>query len=171
MSEPVVSHPRTKRPSRRSLLAMALAVVASVAFVPTAAAAGPVDRPAQPGGAADPVRTDGRAALASVGGVARDRAGGAADTAEAIAAQRGISRDAAEKLLSAENANVRLANQLTTELGASSGGAYLADGDLVVTVTDAGCREGDRRWREGAPRRSWRTATPDHPAGTGGRGE
>lgn len=117
---------------------MALAVVASVAFVPTAAAAGPVDRPAQPGGAADPVRTDGRAALASVGGVARDRAGGAADTAEAIAAQRGISRDAAEKLLSAENANVRLANQLTTELGASSGGAYLADGDLVVTVTDAG---------------------------------
>ncbi|MCG5454830.1 S1 family peptidase [Micromonospora sp. PSH03] len=137
MSERVVSHPRKKRPSRRSLLAMALAVVASVAFVPTAAAAGPVDRPAQPGGAADPVRTDGRAALASGGGVARDRAGGAADMAEAIAAQRGISRDAAERLISAENANVRLANQLTTELGASSGGAYLSNGDLVVAVTDA----------------------------------
>ncbi|MEV1155122.1 S1 family peptidase [Micromonospora chokoriensis] len=57
--------------------------------------------------------------------------------AEAIAEQRGISRDAAEKLLSAENANVRLANRLTTELGASSGGAYLSNGDLVVTVTDA----------------------------------
>ncbi|MEU8391102.1 S1 family peptidase [Micromonospora sp. NPDC048842] len=134
MSEPVVSHPRTKRPSSRSLLAMALAVVASVAFVPTAAAAGPVDRPAQPGGAANPAHTDGRAALAPVGGYRADRA---ADMAEAIAEQRGISRDAAEKLLSAENANVRVANQLTTELGASSGGAYLSDGTLVVTVTDA----------------------------------
>ncbi|MBQ1017704.1 S1 family peptidase [Micromonospora sp. D93] len=117
---------------------MALAVVASVAFVPTAAAAGPVDQPARPGGAADPARTDGRAALAPAGGVAgRAQADGAADMAEAIAEQRGISRDAAEKLISAENANVRLANQLTTELGASSGGAYLSDGNLVVTVTDA----------------------------------
>ncbi|MGC5286221.1 S1 family peptidase [Micromonospora sp. DT231] len=137
MSERVVRHPRTKRPSRRILRATALAVVASVAFVPTAAAAGPADRTAQPGGAADQARTDGRAAPATVGGVATDRAGGAADMAEAIAAQRGISRAAAEKLLSAENANVRLANQLTTELGASSGGAYLSDGNLVVTVTDA----------------------------------
>ncbi|MEU8157067.1 S1 family peptidase [Micromonospora sp. NPDC048986] len=137
MSEPVVSHPRTKRPSRRSLLAMALAVVASGVFVPTAAAAGPVDRPGQPGGAADRARTDGRAALASPSSADRDRAGGAADMAAAIAGQRGISREAAEKLLSAENADVRLANQLTTELGASSGGAYLSDGNLVVTVTDA----------------------------------
>ncbi|MEV4766714.1 S1 family peptidase [Micromonospora chokoriensis] len=117
---------------------MALAVVSSVAFVPTAAAAGPIDRPARPGGASDLARTDGRAALASAGGVAAgDRGDGAADMAEAIAEQRGISRDAAEKLLSTENANVRLANQLTTELGASSGGAYLSNGDLVVTVTDA----------------------------------
>lgn len=117
---------------------MALAVVASVAFVPAAAAAGPVDQPARPGGAADPARTDGRAALAPAGGVAgRAQADGAADMAEAIAEQRGISRDAAEKLISAENANVRLANRLTTELGASSGGAYLSDGSLVVTVTDA----------------------------------
>ncbi|MFF0153695.1 S1 family peptidase [Micromonospora sp. NPDC005203] len=138
MSERVVSHPRTARPSRRSLLATALAVVASVGFVPTAAAAGPVDRQAQAGGAADPAHTEGRATLASAGGVAdRKRADGSADMAEAIAKQRGISRDAAEKLLSAENANVRLANRLTTELGASSGGAYLSNGHLVVTVTDA----------------------------------
>lgn len=117
---------------------MALAVVAPMAFLPTAAAAGPVDRPSQPGGAADLPRTDGRAALTPTGGVANSaRADEAADMAEAIAEQRGISRDAAEKLISAENAQVRLANQLTIELGASSGGAYLSDGDLVVTVTDA----------------------------------
>ncbi len=138
MSERVISRPDRKRPSRRFLLAMALVAVSSVAFVPTAAAAGPVDRPAGPRGTADPARADGRAVPASAAAVAGSgRATGAADMAEAIAAQRGISRDAAEKLLRTEDAHVRLANRLTTELGASSGGAYLSDGALVVTVTDA----------------------------------
>ncbi|MEV4832486.1 S1 family peptidase [Micromonospora sp. NPDC049257] len=139
MSERAVSYPELRRPGRRALLAVALAAVTSVAFVPTAAAAGPAgDRPARPGGGVDLSRTDGRATPASIGGVAdRGRAGGAPDMAEAIAEQRGISRAAAEKLISIENANVRLANRLTTELGASSGGAYLSDGNLVVTVTDA----------------------------------
>lgn len=103
------------------MLAAAFAIMAPVAFVPTAATAAPADKPAPSGGPA----------------VITDRAAGAADMAGAIAKERGITRDAAEKLLRAENTKVDLAAQLTTELGAKSGGAYLSGGDLVVTVTDA----------------------------------
>lgn len=103
------------------MLAAAFIVVAPVAFVPAAAAAKPADQPAPTSGAA----------------VMTGRTGGGADVAGAIAQQRGISRDAAEKLLRAENANVDLANRLTTELGAKTGGAYLSGGTVVVTVTDA----------------------------------
>lgn len=100
-------------------------VVAPIAFVPAAAAAPlpaePTDQPAPTGGTA----------------VMADRAGGAADVVGAIAKQRGIRRDAAEKLLRAEDATVHLAKRLTTELGPKTGGAYLSGGQLVVTVTDA----------------------------------
>jgi streptogrisin D len=104
------------------VLAAAIAVVAPVAFVPTAAAARPTDAPAPTGGAA----------------VVAGQAADSQDVAGAIARQRGISRDAAERLLRAEDANVDLASRLTTELGAKTGGAYLSGGTLVVTVTDAG---------------------------------
>jgi streptogrisin D len=103
------------------VLAAAIAVVAPVAFLPTAAAAEPADKPAPARG----------------GAVIADRAGGAADMAGAIAEQRGIGRDAAEKLLRAENAKVDLAGRLSAELGPKTGGAYLSGGELVVTVTDA----------------------------------
>ncbi|HEX8629454.1 MAG TPA: S1 family peptidase [Catenuloplanes sp.] len=103
------------------MLAGAIAVVMPVALIPTAAAAEPGNQPAPNGGAA----------------VMADRAGRGADMIDALAKQRGIGRAAAEKLLRAEDAAVDLADRLTTELGPKSGGAYLSDGKLVVTVTDS----------------------------------
>jgi streptogrisin D len=111
------------------VLAAALVVMAPMAFVPTAAAAAPVDQPAPTSGSAIAAGSDGTATRAGA-----DRG---TDIAAAIAEQRGISRAAAEELLSVEDANVRLADQLTKQLGASSGGAYLSDGTLVVNVTNA----------------------------------
>lgn len=100
------------------MLAAAIAVMAPMAFIPTAAAAEPADQPA-------PAR--GGAVIA----------GAATDLAGALAEHRGIGRDAAERLLRAENAQVELAGRLTAELGAKTGGSYLSGGELVVTVTDA----------------------------------
>ncbi len=69
---------------------------------------------------------------------ATPRTATADDTADMVAGQSGLTRAQAKRLLAAQAKGVALAEKLTKQLGARSGGAYFERGGmLVVAVTDA----------------------------------